>query len=75
MSRENTSSIDMTNGDKIARLGKQEQAVMKARFSVKSTDVESQVVNARKLATLSATKAKTKRKAKLAKASRKKNKK
>ncbi len=75
MSRENTSSIDTTNGDKIARYGKQEQAVVRAQFQAKDKDIEKQVVNARKLSTLSACKVKAKRKAKLAKVSRKKNKK
>ncbi len=74
MSRENTSSVDMANGKKLAHFAKQEQVAMKAGFSKSSKDVVDQVVNARKLALLDKAKLKAKRKAKLAKASRKKNK-
>ena len=74
MSRENTSSVDMANGKKLAHYAKQELVAAKAQFQPKGTEVADQVINARKLSTLTVAKAKAKRKAKLAKVSRKKNK-
>ena len=75
MSRENTSSVDMANGKKMAYLASQEKAALKSEFYKDSKEVDSQVVNARKKANLALKKAKAKKKAKMAKASRKKNKK
>ena len=78
MSRENTSSVDMASGKKMAYLASQEKVTIKSQFQAKGESgdvVEKQVVNARKLANLADAKAKAKRKSKLAKASRKKNKK
>ncbi len=73
MSRENTSSIDMANGKKMAYYASQQK--LDPTFQSKKTDSdEKQIINARKLANLASTKAKAKKKAKLAKASRKKNK-
>ncbi len=73
MSRENTSSIDMANGKKMAYYASQQK--LDPTFQAKKTDSnEKPVVNARKLANLVNAKAKAKKKAKLAKASRKKNK-
>jgi hypothetical protein len=48
---------------------------MHAGFSPEEKNVDEQVINARKLANLDSAKAKARRKAKIAKASRKKNKK
>ncbi len=78
MSRENTSSVDMANGKKMAHLASQEKVAIKSQFQAKGESgdvVEKQVVNARKAAHLLNAKAKAKRKAKLAKASKKRNKK
>ncbi|WP_024955078.1 hypothetical protein [Sulfurospirillum arcachonense] len=73
--KKNTSSVDTKNGDKIAAFGTQATAAIKAGFTPKSYEKEDQIVNARKAANVEAKKAKAKKKAKLAKASRKKNKK
>jgi hypothetical protein len=75
MGRANTSSVDTGNGDKIAALGNQYKAAQKAGFKPKETIEEEQIVNARKAANLKAKKEKAKKRAKLAKASKKKNKK
>ena len=77
MSRENTSSVDMANGKKMAYYGSQEKSAMQAKAGVyKGTKtVDQQVVNAKKAANMTLIKAKAKKKAKMAKASRKKNKK
>ncbi len=73
MSRENTSSIDMANGKKMAYYASQ-QKLDPSFQSNKANNDEKQIVNARKLANLAKAKAKAKKKAKLAKASRKRNK-
>ncbi len=77
MSRENTSSVDMANGKKMAYYGNQEKAAMQAKAGVYKggKDVDQQVINARKAANMALIKAKSKKKSKMAKASRKKNKK
>jgi len=75
MGRENTSSVDTTNGDKIAAFGTQQKAAIKAGFEPKSIEKKEQIVNARKATNINAKKAKAKKRAKMAKASRKKNKK
>ena len=73
MGRANTSSIDTKNGDKIAAFGTQQRASIKASFS--PDEQKKQIINARKEDNLYAKKVKAKKKAKLAKLSRKKNKK
>ncbi|HIP59850.1 MAG TPA: hypothetical protein EYH01_05415 [Campylobacterales bacterium] len=75
MSRENTSSVDMANGKKMAYYGSQEKAALKSEFHKSNKEVVDQVVNARKPKNLTQAKAKAKKRAKMAKASRKKNKK
>jgi hypothetical protein len=75
MGRENTSSVDTTNGDKLAALGSQHKAAMKASFEPNDVEKKEQIINARKAANVAAKKAKAKKRAKMAKASRKKNKK
>jgi len=74
MSRENTSSVDMANGKKMAYLASQEKAALKSGYHKGTKETAQQVVNAKKASNLAAAKAKAKKKAKLAKASRKKNK-
>ncbi len=74
MSRENTSSVDMANGKKMAYFANQEKAVMRSEFNKSGKEVAKQVINAKKAPNLVSAKAKAKKKAKLAKASRKKNK-
>ncbi|MEA3521609.1 MAG: hypothetical protein U9R50_01400 [Campylobacterota bacterium] len=71
MSRANTSSVDSNSGYKLAHLSSQQKA---ESHEHKSTG-EEQVVNARKNTNLASAKAKAKKRAKLAKASKKKNKK
>lgn len=77
MSRANTSSVDTTDGYKIAHLGKEKKIADLAKYSQKEKDDNQieQIVNARKVAFSALNKEKLKRKAKLAKASRKRNKK
>lgn len=78
MSRENTSSVDMANGKKMAYLSSQEKVAIKREFQAKDAGVEpdkKQVINSKKLANLSNAKAKAKKRAKLVKASKKRNKK
>jgi len=75
MGSENKSSVDMKNGDKIAAFGTQQKAAMKAGFAPDSFEKKEQVVNAKKGSNVDAKKAKAKKRAKLAKASKKKNKK
>ena len=70
----NVSSIDTTNGDKLAYYAKSQLLAEKSPHKGKTTDKE-QVINARKAANLAKSKAKAKKKAKMVKASRKKNKK
>ncbi len=74
MGRDNTSSVDSGNGFKLADLAGQQKKAIQGEFQSKNTDSDEQVVNARKAVNLSLAKAKTKKRAKLAKASRKKNK-
>jgi len=72
MARMNTSSIDTTKAERLAHFATQQ----KSDFSTEQKDVvEKQVVNARKAVSLANKKAKAKKRAKMAKASRKKNKK
>jgi len=74
MSRANTSSVDTENGFKIAHLGKQQKLATLAQFKGKNSNNSEQIINANKKATLKSAKSKAKRKAKLAKQSRKNNK-
>jgi hypothetical protein len=73
MSRKNTSSVDTTDGDKIARRSNENKNTVPVSFNQKNTD--EQVVNARKGVNVDLAKAKAKIKAKMKKASQKKNKK
>lgn len=73
MSRKNTSSVDTTEGDKIAKRSREIKNAIPVSFDHKTAD--EQVVNARKGANLALAKSKAKKKAKMAKASKKKNKK
>ncbi len=75
MGRDNTSSIDSGSGEKLAALASQQKASIRGEFAVGNKDKEEQVVNARKAVNVAASKAKAKKRAKLAKASKKKNKK
>lgn len=75
MASENKSSVDMKNGDKIAAFGTQKKAAMKAGFAPDSFEKKEQVVNAKKGSNVDLKKAKAKKRAQLAKASKKKNKK
>ncbi len=69
----NVSSIDTTNGDKLAYYAKSQLLAEKSPHKGKKEDKE-QIINAKKAANLAKNRAKAKRKAKMAKASRKKNK-
>ncbi len=73
MSRKNTSSVDTTKGDKIARRSNENKNIDLVDFNHKETS--EQIVNARKGVNVDLAKAKAKKKAKMAKASKKKNKK
>lgn len=75
MGRDNTSSIDSGSGEKLAALASQRKASIKGEFGLENRNKEEQVVNARKAVNVAAAKAKAKKRAKLAKASKKKNKK
>ncbi len=75
MARLNTSSVDTTKGDKIAARSKEKANAVKAGFEPDQDVKKEQVINARKGVNLDLKKAKAKKRAKLAKASRKKNKK
>ena len=75
MARANLSSIDTTEGDKIALYGKRELASQKEAPNKTKNEHKEQIVNARKKDHLDKIKAKKRKKAKMAKASRKKNKK
>ncbi len=74
MARTNVSSIDMASGKKCAYFASQQQATQ-TKFQSRYGKTVDQVINAKKGEHLNDAKAKAKRKAKLAKASRKKNKK
>lgn len=73
MSRANTSSVDTTKGEKIARKSNQNKNSVRVGFSQNRYENE-QVINARKGKNLDLAKSKAKKKAKMAKASKKKNK-
>ncbi len=67
MGRENTSSVDTTNGDKIAAFGTQQKAAIKASFGPKDVEKKEQVVNAKKAVNVDAKKAKAKKKSQIGK--------
>jgi hypothetical protein len=73
MAKANLSSIDTTNGDKLAYYAKSREVSQKSPHKAKESKNE-QIVNARKLANLANAKKKARKKAKMVKASRKKNK-
>jgi hypothetical protein len=73
MSRKNTSSVDTTDGDKMARRSREITNSIPVSFNHKMAD--EQVINARKGVNVDLAKAKAKIKAKMKKASQKKNKK
>ncbi len=75
MGRENTSSIDSGSGHKLAALAGQQKASVQGEFGSENRSKDEQVINARKAVNVTAAKAKAKKRAKLAKASKKKNKK
>jgi len=75
MGRENTSSVDTTKGDKIAAFGTRQKVAIKASFEPNDTEKKEQVINAKKEVNVHAKKIKAKKRAKLAKASKNKNKK
>ena len=71
MSRKNTSSVDTTKGEKIAKKSNENKNAIPVAFNQK--EVADQVINARKGANLELAKKKAKKKAKLAKASKRRN--
>jgi len=73
MAKANTSSVKTIKAEKIAALGNENKNAVKVSFSQKNQD--EQVINARKGVNLQLSKKKSKKKAKMAKASRKRNKK
>lgn len=73
MAKANTSSVKTIKAEKIAALGNENKNAVKVAFS--QTTQEDQVINARKGANLQLAKKKAKKKAKMAKASKRKNKK
>lgn len=73
MSRANTSSVKTTKAEKIARASNENKNAVKVGFSQDRYENE-QVVNARKGVNLNLAKSKAKKKAKMAKASKKRNK-
>lgn len=73
MAKANTSSVKTIKAEKIAALGNENKNAVKVSFSQKNQD--EQVINARKGANLQLAKKKSKKKAKMAKASKKRNKK
>ncbi|MEA3383471.1 MAG: hypothetical protein U9Q20_02190 [Campylobacterota bacterium] len=68
----NTSSVKTTKSEKIAATGNQNKNAVRVAFSQEKNQKE-QVINARKAANLQLAKKKAKKKAKMAKVSRKKN--
>lgn len=74
MGRANTSSVDTTKGEKLAKRMSQQTSTVKASFSPEEA-AKQQIINARKAANVEAKKEKRKKNAKLAKAAKKKNKK
>ena len=75
MAKANISSVDTSEGYKIAHQGKEKKIADLAKYSQKDENPTEQIVNARKIASSALNKEKAKKKAKMAKASRKKNKK
>ncbi len=73
MAKANTSSVKTIKAEKIAALGNENKNSVKVAFSQKNQD--EQVINARKGVNLQLAKKKSKKKAKMAKASKRKNKK
>ncbi len=71
MKEANTSSVKTTKAEKIAATGNQNKNAEKVAFFQKNQD--DQVINARKAVNLQLAKKKSKKKAKMAKASKKKN--
>ena len=75
MGRANTSSVDTTKGEKLAKRMSQQTSTVKASFSPEEAAKQQQIINARKAVNDEAKKEKRKKNAKLAKAAKKKNKK
>ena len=75
MGRANTSSVDTTKGEKLAKRMTQQTNTVKASFTPEEAAKREQVINARKAANVDAQKEKRKKNAKLAKAAKNKNKK
>ena len=71
MAKANTSSVKTIKAEKMAALGNENKNSVKVSFSQKNQD--EQVINARKRVNLQLAKKKSKKKAKMAKASKKKN--
>ncbi len=71
MAKANTSSVKTIKAEKIAALGNENKNAVKVAFSQKNQD--KQVINARKGVNLELAKKKAKKKAKMAKASKRKN--
>ena len=74
MAKSNTSSVKTIKAEKIAKNGNQNKNSVKVAFS-QDKNQEKQVINARKGVNLELAKKKAKKKAKMIKASKKKNKK
>ncbi|MCK5110652.1 MAG: hypothetical protein KAQ94_03950 [Arcobacteraceae bacterium] len=72
MAKANTSSVKTIKAEKIAALGNENKNAVKVEFSQEKNQ-DKQVINARKAANLQLAKKKSKKKAKMAKASKKKN--
>ncbi len=73
MAKANTSSVKTIKAEKIAALGNENKNSVKVAFSQERNQTK-QVINARKGVNLELAKKKAKKKAKLAKASKRKNK-
>lgn len=71
----NNNSVQSAKGHKIAARDKEIRNSIKAGFAPNQEEIKEQVINARKGANLDLAKAKAKKKAKMIKASKKKNKK
>ncbi len=71
MAKANTSSVKTIKAEKIAALGNENKNSVKVAFSQKTQD--EQIINARKATNLQLAKKKSKKKAKMAKASKRKN--
>lgn len=74
MSRKNTSSVDTSKGDQIAYKSNENKNFQKTSFN-QTADEKEQIVNARKASNVNKKKAKAKKKAKMIKATKRKNKK